>query len=246
MHMQDGAVPTGPADPTDLARRISLLLQPALDCRVDVPLMLRDALYARDVLLVCEAHRGTELAALALQYREALAPPRKRPGLEPRTQARPVPRTVGPAPAVPRPQHQQLTAQAPARGEGDSTIARAMRQRAGTPTASTPSDRNTTGAQTSLPPPRDSGLSSFFDRFRSSAPAPLGPLRAGTRPVTLGPDGPDTWPPEADGPLEDALRAPSPLPPGSPAQQEQPLTAGKGQPGKRWLSPSRWFSRGEG
>ena len=38
---------------------------------IDAPRVLADALYARDVLLVCDAMRGSELATLAQLYRAA-------------------------------------------------------------------------------------------------------------------------------------------------------------------------------
>jgi len=264
-----------PQDPQALAERIGLLLQPLLDCRVDVPRLLHDALYARDVLLVCEAHRGTELAALAQRYRKALAPrptggsrghgadiaPRAATGAvearrgmprdgrrvpTPARDARSADATARPRPPAREPTQAQASArtEADAAPRGDSTIARAMHRQAApaTPpphTAAAAAARRPE-AQTAAPPARDSGLSSFFDRFRASAPATLPPGHAGTRPPTPGPDGPDTWPPEADGPLDDALRPLStrPLRPSAPAPQDRR--------GKRWFSPSRWFSRGPG
>jgi hypothetical protein len=150
-------------------------------------------------------------------------------------------------PLVPTPANDTLRAdpdarlRPPARGEGDSTIARAMRQRAGTPAASPPSDRHVTGTASSLPPSRDSGLSSFFDRFRPSGPASLPAGRNSTRPLTLGLDGPDTWPPEADGPLPEALdpgtTRPAPTADATSAQRPQ-------APRSAWFSAARWFDRG--
>ena len=60
--------------PTDLqlkiAQRINLLLQRELAQGIDVPRMLAQPLYARDVLLVCDAVRGSDLAMLAQQFRD--------------------------------------------------------------------------------------------------------------------------------------------------------------------------------
>lgn len=60
--------------PTDLqlkiAQRINLLLQRELAQGIDVQRMLAQPLYARDVLLVCDAVRGSDLAMLAQQFRD--------------------------------------------------------------------------------------------------------------------------------------------------------------------------------
>ncbi|MDP2007426.1 MAG: hypothetical protein Q8K45_17265 [Rubrivivax sp.] len=56
-----------------IASRISALLQRELGQGVDPTRMLAEPRYARDVLLVCEAMPGTELAELASKFREALA-----------------------------------------------------------------------------------------------------------------------------------------------------------------------------
>ncbi len=53
-----------------LAQRINTLLQRELAQGIDVQRMLAQALYARDVLLVCEAMRGSDLAGLAQQFRD--------------------------------------------------------------------------------------------------------------------------------------------------------------------------------
>jgi hypothetical protein len=58
-----------------IAQRISLLLHVELGAGIEAHLMLGDPLYARDVLLVCDAHRGHELAALAGQFRQSAAAP---------------------------------------------------------------------------------------------------------------------------------------------------------------------------
>jgi hypothetical protein len=56
-----------------IADRIDLLLQDELGLGIDLQRMLTEPLYRRDVLLVCDAHRGHELADLARQYRAAEA-----------------------------------------------------------------------------------------------------------------------------------------------------------------------------
>ena len=56
-----------------IAERISGLLERELGQGVDARRMVNDALYARDILLVCEAQRGSELHALARQFRQAPA-----------------------------------------------------------------------------------------------------------------------------------------------------------------------------
>jgi hypothetical protein len=54
-----------------LAQRIHLLLRRELGQGIDVARTLAEPLYARDVLLVCDAMPGSELASLAQQYRSA-------------------------------------------------------------------------------------------------------------------------------------------------------------------------------
>ena len=56
-----------------IADRIDVLLQVELGRGIDLQRMVAEPLYIRDVLLVCDAHRGHELADLARQYRAALA-----------------------------------------------------------------------------------------------------------------------------------------------------------------------------
>jgi hypothetical protein len=56
-----------------LANRIHLGLMRELGQGIDVRQMLGSALYARDVLLVCQAYPGTELQRLGEQFREATA-----------------------------------------------------------------------------------------------------------------------------------------------------------------------------
>ncbi|MDO9075701.1 MAG: hypothetical protein Q7U73_20840 [Rubrivivax sp.] len=56
-----------------IASRISALLQRELGQGVDATRMVAEPVYARDVLLVCEAMAGSELADLAPQFRAALA-----------------------------------------------------------------------------------------------------------------------------------------------------------------------------
>ena len=54
-----------------LAHRIHLLLRRELGQGIDVQRLLAEPLYARDVLLVCDALTATELAGLAQQFRAA-------------------------------------------------------------------------------------------------------------------------------------------------------------------------------
>lgn len=56
-----------------LANRIHLGLMRELGQGIDVKQMLGNALYARDVLLVCRAYPGTELQRLGQQFGEATA-----------------------------------------------------------------------------------------------------------------------------------------------------------------------------
>jgi hypothetical protein len=56
-----------------IAESISRLLERDLGQGVDARRMLNDPLYARDVLLVCQAHPGSELHQLARQFRKAPA-----------------------------------------------------------------------------------------------------------------------------------------------------------------------------
>lgn len=56
-----------------IARRIGTLLEQQIGLGVDTQRMLGDRLYQRDVLLVCDAHRGTELAELASWFRRSAA-----------------------------------------------------------------------------------------------------------------------------------------------------------------------------
>ncbi len=69
-----------------IAGRISALLEHELREGIDAPRMVVEPLYARDVLLVCEALPGTEGPMLAAQFRAADSlPPEQRPvpGREP-------------------------------------------------------------------------------------------------------------------------------------------------------------------
>jgi len=56
---------------TVIASRIDLQLRRHLDQGVDVARALADARYARDMLLVCDAMKGTGLPLLARQFRKA-------------------------------------------------------------------------------------------------------------------------------------------------------------------------------
>lgn len=57
-----------------IANRIHLLLLRELQQGIDVRRMLDDARYARDVLLVCDAMPGSDLASLAQHFRAASGP----------------------------------------------------------------------------------------------------------------------------------------------------------------------------
>lgn len=56
---------------TVIAQRIDLKLRHQLGAGVDAQRTVNDALYARDVLLVCDAMQGTDLPLLARQFRAA-------------------------------------------------------------------------------------------------------------------------------------------------------------------------------
>lgn len=56
-----------------IAQRISILLKQELGQGVDAARLVSDPLYARDVLLVCDALQGSELGGLAARFRVALA-----------------------------------------------------------------------------------------------------------------------------------------------------------------------------
>ena len=64
-----------------IADRIDTLLRAELGVGLDLQRMLDEPLYRRDVLLVCDAHAGHELAELARLYRaaEAESPPEAGP-----------------------------------------------------------------------------------------------------------------------------------------------------------------------
>jgi hypothetical protein len=69
-----------------IAGRISALLERELQEGIDAPRMAVEPLYARDVLLVCEALPGTDGPMLAAQFRAADSLPaseRPAPGQEP-------------------------------------------------------------------------------------------------------------------------------------------------------------------
>lgn len=57
--------------PLQIATKIHFFLMRELGRGIDVEQMLAQPRYARDVLLVCDACRGTELAELAAAYRQA-------------------------------------------------------------------------------------------------------------------------------------------------------------------------------
>jgi len=68
-------VTTHPRPPVryPIAERIGDLLELELGQSIDARRMLNDPLYARDVLLVCEAAPGSELDELARRFRQAPA-----------------------------------------------------------------------------------------------------------------------------------------------------------------------------
>ena len=55
-----------------IATRIHVLLLHEIGQGIDIEQMLRNPRYARDVLWVCDACHGSELAPLAQQFRQAL------------------------------------------------------------------------------------------------------------------------------------------------------------------------------
>jgi hypothetical protein len=62
-----------------VALRIDTRLRAALSEGIDAQRMVADPLYARDVLLVCDAMAGSDLQTLASLYRKAAAPDSARP-----------------------------------------------------------------------------------------------------------------------------------------------------------------------
>ncbi len=62
-----------------IARAIDQLLTRELGGGIDAARMVAEPLYARDVLLVCDALRDTELPALALRFRRAAMADADRP-----------------------------------------------------------------------------------------------------------------------------------------------------------------------
>lgn len=56
-----------------IASRIGALLEQEIGIGVDAKRMLTERLYMRDVLLVCDANRGNELAELATWFRRSAA-----------------------------------------------------------------------------------------------------------------------------------------------------------------------------
>jgi hypothetical protein len=54
-----------------IAERIHVLTRGQLGIGIDAPRMLADKLYARDVLLVCDAQHGSDLAVLSQHFRVA-------------------------------------------------------------------------------------------------------------------------------------------------------------------------------
>ena len=56
-----------------ITNRINLLLRREIGHGIEVRRMFAEPLYARDVLLVCDAFPGTDLASMAQHFRVALA-----------------------------------------------------------------------------------------------------------------------------------------------------------------------------
>jgi hypothetical protein len=82
-----------------IAQRIHTVLSQELDQGIDVKRMLAQPLYARDVLLVCDAMRDTDLPLLAEQYRAASVvdeEPTTRPSLWPEGQDKDKPPSIWP------------------------------------------------------------------------------------------------------------------------------------------------------
>ena len=87
-----------------IANHIDTLLQDLLNQGIDAERMVADALYARDVLLVCEAFGSGELPELARLYRAAASAPPSAP-TSPSAGA-PAPRKAQPGRAVLEPARQ--------------------------------------------------------------------------------------------------------------------------------------------
>ncbi len=64
-------MPPAPPLRKKIAQRINALLQHELGQGIDAKRMLAQPVYARDVLLVCDAMRDSDLALLAQQFRAA-------------------------------------------------------------------------------------------------------------------------------------------------------------------------------
>lgn len=82
----------------ELADRLHAQLLQQLGMGLDATRMLHEPLYARDVLLVCAAHPGSELARLAWAFRDAAAPTPAATPLQPRPVPAPTTRTGARAP----------------------------------------------------------------------------------------------------------------------------------------------------
>jgi hypothetical protein len=79
-HEPDENTMTAQLSALRVATRIHFFLLRELGQGIDIEQMLNRELYARDVLLVCEACQGTELARLAAQFR-AVRAAAKAPGV---------------------------------------------------------------------------------------------------------------------------------------------------------------------
>jgi hypothetical protein len=237
-----------PHDRQHLAERLHTMLLREIGHGVDPRRMLADALYARDVLLVCDAHPGSELAATADQYRRAAglpAAPRRPPAsapVAPQSAAARIERGR-PAAAVPVRQPPVLRSALPSKPEaGAHAAASAATARASSierallhglpgpagnsetrPGVHLAAERALSAAELSLPsqpPPR------LWQRLSDHG----------------GLDNPETWPPEADEP-DLGIKAPRPATAGAGAgPSSSAADRPRSDPGQRaWFSPSRWF-----
>jgi hypothetical protein len=78
-----------------IATRIHFLMLRELGFGIDVGKMLKRPLYARDVLLVCDAQAGSELARLAQKYRAAPVEDASRPAAAGFLESRPAVDSTG-------------------------------------------------------------------------------------------------------------------------------------------------------
>lgn len=255
-----------PHDRQHLAERLHALLLREIGHGVDPRRMLSDALYARDVLLVCEAHPGTELASTADQYRRAAGLPaapqrpqasataapysaaarigRALPTAAPPVAGRPAVAARQPAAArfTPPPMPARAAGgsaatAAPAATARASSIERALLQGVAKPTSS-----SETRPSVHLAAERASVDAAPSLQPLQSLPSQPPPRLWQRLSDYGGLDNPETWPPEADEPdLGGQVQHPATAAkvPGSVANAaDRP----RREPVQRsWFSPSRWF-----